>query len=203
MPDEDFVYMTHARHFVPSGGGFSKTIKCVNNEMGFGVKKCQTFDFFVVSQGGVGSSNFISQVRKLKKKTNDSKNRDGYKHLSADHFVFEKDSITAKSISMIGECATSKKVLVIIGDQNHTFYSVTRRFNVSPFNRLRQNMAKPRLPRLSRDQLLKLPTHELGIEYFRQSWFPYQNNPAVRLVTTEELYANVEENIKWIENRSV
>jgi len=165
------------------------------------VRSCKNLDFLITSQGGVGSSSFTRILRSRDRKGcmqfNSPKNKDGYKHLSADHYTFG-ETMKVTSLST-GKCAKAKRVLVIIGDQNHTLYSVTRRFKAFHINTLRANMGKPRLPpSLTRNQIRTLPKEELGIEYYRRSWFQYRNNTRVHIVTTEDLYTHLNSTIDWL-----
>lgn len=156
---------------------------------------CKRDDYFVISQGGVGSTNFMQLT--FGDKTNDLNNADGIKHLSANHFAFASQ-LTAQPQKAQGRCATAKRALVIIGDQNHTLHSVVRRFKAEHINMLRRNMGKAQLPPLTRQQILALPESELGIEYFRSSWFARRESPLVRVVTTEELYSDTEGHLEWL-----
>ena len=160
---------------------------------------CKSFDFFVVSQGGVGSTNFMILASGNTNALNDN---DGYKHLSADHFWFGPRRLFARPALIGGrprnQCATANRVLVIVGDQNHTLYSVTRRFNVAHINKLRLNMRKAPLPHLTLNQIRTLPKEELGIAYFQKSWSAHRESPLVRIVTTGALYNNTDMHIAWL-----
>ena len=122
-------------------------------------------------------------------------NKDGFKHLSGEHFQINHTGITAMHR---GHCAVANRVLTIIGDVNHTLRSTVRRFKLAHVNLLRRNMGKPPLINASVDTVFDLPANELGITHFQTSWLLHMGKPRLRVETTESLYSHPDDVIAWL-----
>jgi hypothetical protein len=200
--DRDFVAMASASVFVAGGGGFSRLVAAVVRARNKTVivpncpRTCQKFDVLVSSQGGVGSSKFMEMLAKTGAHCNSPRDADRLKHLSANHYTFDK-VVTAFDRIDPSNCAVARRLLVVVGDVPHAVGSVYRRFGVAHINKLRQNAGWKPVSKATFDNLGVFNLTESAMPYYQHSWAGVVHS-LVKVVDTKTLYSTNQTIIEWL-----
>ena len=159
-------------------------------------KPCAKVQAFVLSQGGVGSTNFMKKANAIT--TNNLYDADGIKHLFPFNFTFDTN-VTVSTAQV--PCVTARHALVIVGEVHHAAYSVVRRFGTKHVNKLRAQLGWPQLSKSQVNGLGAGVPAASGMYEFKQAWQLVHGRVSSRLLrvaTTQQVYKNETEYLGWL-----
>ena len=155
------------------------------------VVACKELQALVVSQGGVGSTNFFNFVKNVS--TNDQGDKDGLKHIFPFRVTFGAHLVVNTSVG----CVKAHRALVIVGNVRHAAKSVVRHHEAKHINKLRAQLGWSKLSKVQIEHLGEGIYTESGMYEFQKAWRNV-SSPLVRVVTTQELYGHIDSYKAWL-----
>lgn len=166
----------------------------------------------LTSQGGVGSSAFITAIERVQIRggasfyTNDDQDLDGFKHLPASRWT-DHDPNGLRGANRDGEAHCFARALVVVGDPVHTVESTHRRFRFSHINKLKTGSGLGYYPNSMPlanlyDDMVAEGFDTTGITQYVRGWYEASRDrdrwPDVRIVTARTLFDHAEDHARWI-----
>jgi hypothetical protein len=158
---------------------------------------CEQFDVLISSQGGVGSTKFMTKLVQSGVHVNRPNDADGFKHLDANHVTLGE----AVTVSTPSKCAVAQRLLVIVGDVPRAVKSVYRRFGVAHINKLRNGAGWKPITKETFETFGVCNLTESAMPHYQHTWVDISHH-LVKVVDTQTLYTKNTAIIRWILNKA-